>query len=104
MFATSKLNTLRKRHYGLDGLPSSICVLAPDQLASSLRSIEVATLDEVAFAIVKAEQAYNAAGDRLVGSGLVVQSMLQSMPGRSADHGYSCHRPRPQQRHRCAGF
>ena len=65
MFATSKLNTLRKRHYGLDGLPSSICVLAADQLASSVRSIEVATLDEVAFAIVNAEQAYNAAGDRL---------------------------------------
>lgn len=65
MFATSKLNNLRKRHYGLDGLPSSICVLAADQLASSVRSIEVATVDEVAFAIVKAEQAYNAAGDRL---------------------------------------
>jgi len=65
MFATSKLNTLRKRHYGLDDLPSSICVLAPDQLASSVRPLEVATLDEVAFAIVKAEQAYNAAGDRL---------------------------------------
>ena len=65
MFATSKLNNLRKRHYGLDGLPSSICVLAADQLASSVRSIEVATVEEVAFAIVKAEQAYNAAGDRL---------------------------------------
>ena len=65
MFAPSKLNNLRKRHYGLDGLPSSICVLAADQLASSVRSIEVVTLDEVAFAIVKAEQVYNAAGDRL---------------------------------------
>lgn len=65
MFATSKLNALRKRHYGLDGLPGSICVLAPDRLASSVRPIDKATLDEVAFAIIKAEQAYNAAGDRL---------------------------------------
>lgn len=65
MFAASKLNTLRKRHYGLDDLPTSICVLAADQLASSVRSIEMATLDEVALAIVKAERAYNTAGDRL---------------------------------------
>lgn len=65
MFATSKLSALRKRHYGLDGLPASICVLAPDRLASSVHPTEKATLDEVAFAIIKAEQAYNAAGDRL---------------------------------------
>lgn len=65
MFTTSKLNALRKRHYGLDGLPTSICVLAPDRLASSVRLIDKATLDEVAFAIIKAERAYNAAGDRL---------------------------------------
>lgn len=65
MFATSKLTALRKRHYGLDGLPASICVLASDRLASSVRPIDKATLDEVAFAIIKAEQAYNAAGDRL---------------------------------------
>lgn len=65
MFATSKLTALRKRHYGLDGLPASICVLASDRLASSVRPTDKATLDEVAFAIIKAEQAYNAAGDRL---------------------------------------
>jgi len=97
MFATSKLNTLRKRHYGLDGLPSSICVLAADQLGSSVRPIEVATLDEVAFAIVKAEQAYNAAGDRLfalrrlynlareaggIGSGCAVDAASKARPER----------------------
>ncbi|WP_173935090.1 hypothetical protein [Chelativorans sp. Marseille-P2723] len=97
MFATSKLNTLRKRHYGLDGLPTSICVLAVDQLASSVRSIEVATLDEVAFAIVNAEQAYNAAGDRLfalrrlynlareaggIGSGCAVDAAIEARPER----------------------
>lgn len=65
MFAASKLTTLRKSHYGLDGLPSSICVPAPDGLASSVRPIDKASLDEVAFAILRAEQAYNAAGDRL---------------------------------------
>lgn len=65
MFAPSKLSTLRKSHYGLGGLPASICVLAPDRLASSVRPIDKATLDDVAFAIIEAEQAYNAAGDRL---------------------------------------
>lgn len=97
MFATSKLNTLRKRHYGLDGLPASICVLAPDRLASSVRPTEKATLDEVAFAIIKVEQAYNAAGDRLfalrklynlareaggVGSGCAVEAAVKAKAGR----------------------
>jgi hypothetical protein len=66
MFSTSKLNALRKSHYALGELPASICVLAVDRLASSVRPIEKATLDEVAFAIIKAEQAYNDAGDRLI--------------------------------------
>jgi hypothetical protein len=65
MFAASKLTTLRKSHYGLDALPASICVLAPDRLATAVRPIDKATLDEVAFAIIKAEQDYNAVGDRL---------------------------------------
>lgn len=65
MFCASKLSALRKSHYALRDLPASICALAPDRLASSVRPIETASLDEVAFAILKAEQAYNAAGDRL---------------------------------------
>lgn len=97
MFAASKLPTLRKSHYGLDGLPSSICVLAPDGLASALRPIDKASLDEVAFAILTAEQAYNAAGDRLfalrklynlareaggVGSGCAVEAAVKAKAGR----------------------
>lgn len=97
MFAASKLTTLRKSHYGLDALPASICVLAPDRLASAVRPIEKATLDEVAFAIIKAEQDYNAAGDRLfslrklynlareaggVGSGCAVDTALKVKAGR----------------------
>ncbi len=97
MFTTSTLNSLRKRHYGLEGLPASICVQAPDKLASSVRSIEKATVDEVAFAIVKAEQAYNAAGDRLfalrrlynlareaggVGSGCAINAALKAKSDR----------------------
>jgi hypothetical protein len=66
MFSTSKLNALRKSHYALGELPATIFVLAADRLASSVRPIEKATLDEVAFAIIKAEQTYNDAGDRLI--------------------------------------
>lgn len=66
MFSTSKLNALRKSHYALRDLPASICVLGPDRLTSAVRPIEKATLDEVAFALVRAEQVYNDAGDRLI--------------------------------------
>ncbi|QOF73631.1 hypothetical protein IG197_11525 [Aminobacter sp. SR38] len=65
MFSTNKLTALRKSHYPLQYLPGTIFVLAADRLASSVRPIDKATLDEVAFAIIKAEQAYNAAGDRV---------------------------------------
>lgn len=65
MFTTSKVDTLRKAHYALKHLPSMIFVTAADRLASQSRAIEHATIDEVAFAIVRSEQTFSEAGDRL---------------------------------------
>ena len=65
MFTTSKLAALRKAHYALKHLPSMIFVAAADRLASQSRPIEHATVDEVAFAIVRSEQAFSEACDRV---------------------------------------
>jgi len=65
MFRTSKINQLRSSDYMLTDLPGSIFVPGDDHLASKMQPIVAATLDEVAFAILDSEKAYNAAGDRL---------------------------------------
>lgn len=58
MTATPNLETLRKRHYALESLPGIVIV------GGTEKSVEDATLDDIAFAMLGVEAEYNAVGDR----------------------------------------
>jgi hypothetical protein len=67
MTQSAALAVLRKRHFALDALPDTIAIPALDarQRPATVKTIEDATLDDIAFAMLGAEAEFNAVGDRL---------------------------------------
>jgi hypothetical protein len=67
MSQSAALAALRKHHFVLDGLPDTIAIpaLKIRQREATVRAIEDATLDDLAFAIVLTEAEFNGVGDRL---------------------------------------
>ncbi len=67
MTQSAALASLRKRHFALDALPDMIAIpaLEAQQREASVKAIEDATLDDIAFAMLGAEAEFNAVGDRL---------------------------------------
>jgi hypothetical protein len=67
MTTSAAVTALRKRHFALDALPDTIAIPALDarQRPATVKTIEDATLDDIAFAMLGAEAEFNAVGDRL---------------------------------------
>lgn len=67
MTTSAAIAALRKRHFALEALPETIVVpaLEAHQRAAAVKSIEGATLDDIAFALLAAETEFNAVGERL---------------------------------------
>ena len=67
MTQSAALASLRKRHFALDALPDTIAIPALEarQREASVKAIEDATLDDIAFAMRGIEAEFNAVGDRL---------------------------------------
>lgn len=66
MFNSSRLQTLRKRHFALQSLPDQIDIPAIGTRSEiAAKPIEDATLDDLAFAVGTVEAEFNAVGDRL---------------------------------------
>jgi hypothetical protein len=67
MSTSAAVTALRKRHIWLEALPDSIAIPALDarQRPATVKPVEDATLDDIAFAMLGAEAEFNAVGDRL---------------------------------------
>jgi hypothetical protein len=67
MTQSAALAALCKRHFALDALPDTIAIPALEarQREASVKAIEDATLDDIAFAMLVTEAEFNAVGDRL---------------------------------------
>lgn len=67
MTQSAALAALCKRHFALDALPDMIAIPALEarQREASVKAIEDATLDDIAFAMLVTEAEFNAVGDRL---------------------------------------
>ena len=67
MTSSATLAGLRQRHSALQSLPDTITVpsLGARRPVAVVRSIEQATLDDIAFAMRGVEAEFNAVGDRL---------------------------------------
>lgn len=67
MTTSAAVTALRKRHIWLEGLPDSIAIPALEtrQRQATVKAIEDATLDDIAFAMIEVEAEFNAVGDRL---------------------------------------
>ncbi|HXF88166.1 MAG TPA: hypothetical protein VNK48_07435 [Xanthobacteraceae bacterium] len=67
MSNSARIVALRKRHYGLEALPDTIVVpaLGARRPEATMKRIEDATLDDIAFALRGIEAEFNAVGDRL---------------------------------------
>ncbi len=67
MTTSAAVTALRKRHIWLEALPDTIAIPALEarQREASVKTIEDATLDDIAFAMLAAEAEFNAVGDRL---------------------------------------
>ena len=67
MTTSAAVTALRKRHIWLEALPDSITIpaLEAQQRPATVKAIEDATLDDIAFAMLGAEAEFNAVGDRL---------------------------------------
>ena len=67
MTASAAIVALRKRHFALDALPDLIAIPAFEarQRPATVKAIEDATLDDIAFAMLVTEAEFNAVGDRL---------------------------------------
>ncbi len=67
MSNSTRIATLRKRHYALEALPDTIVVpaLGARRPEATVKRIEDATLDDIAFALRGIEAEFNAVGDRL---------------------------------------
>jgi hypothetical protein len=67
MTTSSAVTALRKRHVWLEALPDSIAIPALDarQRSATVKAIEDATLDDIAFALLGAEAEFSSVGDRM---------------------------------------
>ena len=67
MSTSAAVTALRKRHIWLEALPDTISVQALEarQRPATVKAIEVAPLDDIAFAMLGVEAEFNAIGDRL---------------------------------------
>ena len=67
MTTSAAVTALRKRHIWLEALPDSIAIPALEarQRPATVKAIEDATLDDVAFAMLATEAEFNTVGDRL---------------------------------------
>lgn len=67
MSNSARMAALRKRHYGLEALPDTIVIPALGARCpeSTVKAIEDATLDDIAFALRALEAEFNMVGDRL---------------------------------------
>jgi hypothetical protein len=67
MTTSIAVTALRERHIWLEALPDSIAIPALNarQRPATVKAIENATLDDIAFAMLGAEAEFNAVGDRL---------------------------------------
>jgi hypothetical protein len=67
MTTSAAVTALRKRHIWLESLPDSIAIPALEarQRPATVKAIEDATLDDIAFAMLVTEAEFNAVGDRL---------------------------------------
>jgi hypothetical protein len=67
MTQSAALAALCKRHFALDALPDMIAnpALEARQRGATVKAIEDATLDDIAFAMLVTESEFNAVGDRL---------------------------------------
>jgi hypothetical protein len=67
MIPSVAVTALRKRHIWLEALPDTIAIPALDarQRPATVKAIEDATLDDIAFAMLVTEAEFNAVGDRL---------------------------------------
>jgi hypothetical protein len=67
MTSSATVAALRKRHYALEALPDTIVVpaLGACRPEAVVRTIEDASLDDIAFALRGIEAEFNAVGDRL---------------------------------------
>ncbi len=67
MTSSPTLASLRQRHYALQALPDTITVpsLGARRPVAVVRTIDQATVDDLAFALDGVEAEFNAVGDRL---------------------------------------
>jgi hypothetical protein len=67
MTTSAAVTALRKRHIWLEALPDTIAIPAIDarRRPATVKAIEDATLDDIAFAMLGVEADFNAIGDRL---------------------------------------
>ncbi len=67
MTTSAAVTALRKRHIWLDALPDTIAIPALEarQRPATVKAIEDATLDDIAFAMLVTEAEFNAVGDKL---------------------------------------
>ena len=67
MIRSATLAGLRQRHYALQSLPDTITVpsLGARRPVAIVRTIDQATVDDIAFALDGVEAEFNAVGDRL---------------------------------------
>jgi hypothetical protein len=67
MTSSPTLASVRQRHYALQSLPETITVpsLGARRPVAVVRSIDQATVDDIAFAMGGVEAEFNAVGDRL---------------------------------------
>jgi hypothetical protein len=67
MTTSIAVTALRKRHIWLEALPDSVSIPALEarQRPVTVKPIEDATLDDIAFAMLGMEVEFNAVGDRL---------------------------------------
>ena len=67
MTTSAAVTALRKRHIWLEALPDTVSIPALEarQRPATVKAIEDATLDDIAFAMLTTEAEFNAVGDRL---------------------------------------
>jgi hypothetical protein len=67
MTTSVAVTALRKRHIWLEALPDTVSIpaLEAQQRPATVKAIEDATLDDIAFAMLGMEAEFNAVGDRL---------------------------------------
>lgn len=65
MTSTKTLSDLRKRHFSLAALPDTILVPALGDHEPTVKSIEEATVDDIALAMRGAEAEFNTVAERL---------------------------------------